>query len=445
MAAPSLRHADVVSRCLGRSNGFDPSCCGVALSAEGLTGDSAKARKQPGSPAGVGLAKRDLDAVGLDDSSSDGAHDSLLEEGDDMHGLHHRMMDIQKEKADLEMQLARWKAKADKLDHEIKHLEGKERIIADRLDNHSSQSDAEDDTPPGPECVHFVDGALFNAFSMFIVFINVVIMVGKQYWDPLMKISGALWWVDQAFLVFYIVELGLRFTLWHDQLLLHRPCMKTWPYWLDTIIVLTSIIEQWLLPCFTDVSGTGFGALRIFRIFRFVRILRVCGKASSTADWADNDLFVAFMMGVIFLNCIMMGVQEDFPDWSGWGYCENIFLGIFVFELAIRLAHFGWAFFCNDSMWIFNWLDFIIVVGGVADEWIIPIYNFLASNVGAAEQETTLGTVMNMLRVMRLVRLLRLIRLVRSVPPLYNLLKGILEAMQGMLWLLILTVAAPWL
>lgn len=40
-----------------------------------------------------------------------------------------------------------------------------------------------------------------------------------------------------------------------------------------------------------------------------------------------------------------------------------------------------------------------------------------------------------------MVRLLRLIRLVRGVPQLYNLLKGIIEAMQGMLWLLVLTTA----
>ena len=34
---------------------------------------------------------------------------------------------------------------------------------------------------------------------------------------------------------------------------------------------------------------------------------------------------------------------------------------------------------------------------------------------------------------------------VRGVPQLYNLLKGIIEAMQGMLWLLVLTTAVPWL
>lgn len=34
---------------------------------------------------------------------------------------------------------------------------------------------------------------------------------------------------------------------------------------------------------------------------------------------------------------------------------------------------------------------------------------------------------------------------VRGIPQLYNLLKGIIEAMQGMLWLLVLTTAVPWL
>lgn len=32
-------------------------------------------------------------------------------------------------------------------------------------------------------------------------------------------------------------ELSLRFVLWRDQLLFHRPISKTWSYWLDTIVV----------------------------------------------------------------------------------------------------------------------------------------------------------------------------------------------------------------
>jgi len=43
------------------------------------------------------------------------------------------------------------------------------------------------------------------------------------------------------------------------------------------------------------------------------------------------------------------------------------------------------------------------------------------------------------LRLARLCRILRLVRLVKSIPPLYQLAKGIIESMQGMIWVLLLT------
>lgn len=52
--------------------------------------------------------------------------------------------------------------------------------------------------------------------------------------------------------------------------------------------------------------------------------------------------------------------------------------------------------------------------------------------------DDVLGQVMHMLRMARLLRILRLVRLVKSIPPLYTLIVGIMEAMQGMVWVLLL-------
>merc|ERR1719215_2120882 len=46
---------------------------------------------------------------------------------------------------------------------------------------------------------------------------------------------------------------------------------------------------------------------------------------------------------------------------------------------------------------------------------------------------------MTLLRTARLLRILRLVRLVRGIPPLFLLIIGILEAMRGMFWVLVLT------
>merc|ERR1719487_1575084 len=50
-----------------------------------------------------------------------------------------------------------------------------------------------------------------------------------------------------------------------------------------------------------------------------------------------------------------------------------------------------------------------------------------------------LGQAMMMLRMARLLRILRLVRLVKNIPPLFTLIVGILQAMQGMAWVLVLT------
>ncbi|CAE7885608.1 unnamed protein product, partial [Symbiodinium microadriaticum] len=255
------------------------------------------------------------------------------------------------EREDLEAELARWKSRVQRVESEIKQLNVREKMLNHKLDMSTrSEIDHEvEEIPPGPECLQFVDGNAFNFISMLIVFMNVVVMFGKHFWDPMISIRGDLWYVDQAFLIFYVIELGLRFALWHDSLLFHRPLWKTWSFWLDTVIVLVSILEQWLLPLFFNHEGMGFGAFRILRIFRFARVLRVCSKVNNAgSSWAENDYFMAFVMCVIFLNCLMMGVQEDFPNLSCWVYFENLFLGIFMFEIIIRISHFGIRFFYND-------------------------------------------------------------------------------------------------
>jgi hypothetical protein len=51
-----------------------------------------------------------------------------------------------------------------------------------------------------------------------------------------------------------------------------------------------------------------------------------------------------------------------------------------------------------------------------------------------------LGQVMMMLRMARLLRILRLVRLVKNIPPLFTLIVGIAQAMQGMMWVVVLTI-----
>merc|ERR1740117_1771263 len=59
----------------------------------------------------------------------------------------------------------------------------------------------------------------------------------------------------------------------------------------------------------------------------------------------------------------------------------------------------------------------------------------------AKKGEPELQQVMMLMRMLRLMRILRLVRLIKSVRPLYNMVMGVLAAVQAVFWVLVLTLA----
>lgn len=358
--------------------------------------------------------------------------------------------------------LERWQKKVAGLESEMQHLIKEEKALKDTLHHLTGQvpavkdgelllaedatNDQDDDLaldkPPGPRSLYWVEGQVFSLTSMLVVFMNIIVMSCEKIWKPYAKITEELWWADQAFLLFYCVELGLKAVLWREKFLCGS-ITRIWANWLDVVIVGASFLEQVILPlCHLQVAGGNLSILRGFRLFRFARIFRICGNLRKSIKGLDeNEWFTMFIMGVICVNCITMGVQIDYPDLGVWIYFENLFLVIFVFEIIVRLNHWGSFFFYNQN-WCFNNLDFLIVAGGVADQWLLPTASLISIETGGhAIHASSLGNAVNILRMLRLIRLLRLVRLMRSITPLYQLLMGIIDAMQGMMWLLLLTIA----
>lgn len=86
----------------------------------------------------------------------------------------------------------------------------------------------------------------------------------------------------------------------------------------------------------------------------------------------------------------------------------------------------------GDQVW--NLMDFGIVASGVLDTWIIPL---IEMGTQAGKKKHSAGVLVLLMRMARLLRIVRLFRLVKIVRPLYNLAQGILEAFQGMFWVLV--------
>jgi len=183
-------------------------------------------------------------------------------------------------------------------------------------------------------------------------------------------------------------------------------------------------------------------ALRVLRLARLARLARVV-RAFLSADfgWTEKESFQTFIMCVIGANAIVMGLETDMPQFWGWFYVEQILLMIFMFELAVRLKRWGFQFFRTsnpDVIW--NWLDFTIVAGGMTDAYLLPMVELVQTLLGNnSSKKLDIGEAMMMLRLARLLRILRLARLIKSIPPLYVLIQGIAKAMQGMVWVVVLT------
>ena len=142
-------------------------------------------------------------------------------------------------------------------------------------------------------------------------------------------------------------------------------------------------------------------------------IVRFC------AELADSSAFNFFIFGVILANAAVLGLEtydavvRDAGDLLD--ALNDIFLGIFVVELAIRLTAFGsrpGQFF--RSGW--NVFDFVVIV---------------ASFAPGLRENTTL---------LRLARLGRIIRIVRLLPDLRVLTIAIGRSIPGVMSLSVLAV-----
>jgi len=138
---------------------------------------------------------------------------------------------------------------------------------------------------------------------------------------------------------------------------------------------------------------------------------------------------------VIILSIFIMGLETDIQS-PLWAPIDNLLLAFFLFELFVRFRRQGIQFFTDDGA-IWNCLDFLIVVFGVFDQWIL---NLWMSMVRGQQHSNELGDILLLIRMLRLLRILRLLRLVKVVRPLYLLALGVIEAMQSMFWVLVLTL-----
>eukprot|EP00439_Symbiodinium_sp_Y106_P043243 s1524_g5.t1 len=125
------------------------------------------------------------------------------------------------EREHLERIEEKYRMRKDRLEKDIQDLQEKledELRKLDRLELGQEQARSFH----GPRCLRFVEGNIFTVVSTAVVVLNVAVLV-KEMTDE--RYKDLFFWVDQAFLIFYIVELVLRGLLLQKDLLL-GPCRE---------------------------------------------------------------------------------------------------------------------------------------------------------------------------------------------------------------------------
>jgi voltage-gated sodium channel len=133
---------------------------------------------------------------------------------------------------------------------------------------------------------------------------------------------------------------------------------------------------------------------------------------------ADSGVFQGFILVVIVLNAVTLGIQTyDISSEleSALSTVDDVFLGIFVVELAIRIAAFGRRpqDFFRDG---WNVFDFVVIFAA-----LLP---WLRGNA----------------TVLRIVRLLRVVRVTSVLPDMRILIRALARSIPPILSLVVLTL-----
>lgn len=284
--------------------------------------------------------------------------------------------------------------------------------------------------------LRFVESDWFQIVVGAVIVCNLIVasqsLIIRSNSDASDDVLGADDAVELLILLFYIVEVLLRALHFGRRFVCPISAEVLWNY-LDVAIVTVCVLDQFL-----QFSSHGLTALRAFRAIRLLRVVRVvCSVSADHFAWVDGPRFQVVGAAVIFLNALMMGVETENKNSINW-WIDQFCLFFFLLELVARIRRARlFQYFCGptdeDSSLFWNYLDTVIVVTGVTDQWLLPSF---------AVQTGDLGHLMTLLRLLRLMRLLRLLRLVKSIRPLYQLALGIIKALQSMFWVLVLTMVA---
>lgn len=158
--------------------------------------------------------------------------------------------------------------------------------------------------------------------------------------------------------------------------------------------------------------------------------------------FVQSDAFQSLVACVIICNCVIMGLETDYPEKDRlWTTLERTCLGIFVFEISMRLIVLGPNFFWGyDVGW--NLFDSAIVAAGIVDtacQLLDPDVDTIGEGgVVHHKKKNGLASLSVIFRAFRLLRIMRVFRLFKMLTQLYTLVMGFMESLVSVFWVSVL-------
>jgi hypothetical protein len=159
-----------------------------------------------------------------------------------------------------------------------------------------------------------------------------------------------------------------------------------------------------------------------------------------------NVYFQNTTLGVIIFNAawIFVDVEWNHPNLRKENgdlplepysdVIENIFCVYFTAEVLVRALGFRtFCFAIKDKWFVF---DSTLVLMVVLENWILPLIALIAGSDGGGKALSSFSS----FRLLRLLRLTRMVRIMRFFPELMTLIKGMIRAMQSVVFILIFLV-----
>ncbi|CAK0895146.1 unnamed protein product, partial [Prorocentrum cordatum] len=267
-----------------------------------------------------------------------------------------------------------------------------------------------DPLPPGPRCLSWVQSDWFGALCNVVVALN---LAGMAFGGEVRAaLGGGEVLLDHAYLAWYVAELSVK-AAYYQRELLCGPVSVVWWNWMDMLIVVSGVTEQWVIPLltFTGVPGVklnltmlrGLRFLRFLRVLRALKLVRVLVQGDFA--WVHGSTYEIIGTVILGVNSLTMAVELDNPDWRCWKSLNSVFLAFYTFDIVCRLKLQGRRFFYDRDTLGWNYLDLVVVTEGVVDQWVVPCVRAVVALLrGRSAVHGGGSSAVGMLKMLRLLR-----------------------------------------